>query len=73
MAFVSLSSVIPSGVLLLMLEADTWGGDVGDFPISETLRQTEGEPEDPLQALALPARGNPLLFGWENPEAEGGY
>jgi len=56
-----------------MLEADAWGGDVGDFPISETLRQAEGKPEDPLQALALPARGNPLLFGWENPEAEGGY
>ncbi|PKU27470.1 hypothetical protein llap_22226 [Limosa lapponica baueri] len=39
--------------------------------ISETLRQAEGKPADPLQALALPARGNPLLLGWEDTEAEG--
>lgn len=41
--------------------------------VSETLRQAEGKPEDPLQALALPACGNPLLLGWEDTEAEGGY
>lgn len=41
--------------------------------VSETLRQAEGKPEDPLQTLALPARGNPLLLGWEDTEAEGGY
>lgn len=41
--------------------------------LSETLRQAEGKPEDPLQALALPARGNPLFLGWEDTEAEGGY
>lgn len=50
----------------------TWG-HWGIFPVSETLRQAEGKPEDPLQALALPACGNPLLPGWEDPEAEGGY
>lgn len=48
-------------------------GHWGIFPVSETLRQAEGKPEDPLQALALPACGNPLLPGWEDPEAEGGY
>lgn len=41
--------------------------------LSETLRQAEGKPEDPLQALAFPACGNPLLLGWEDTEAEGGY
>lgn len=44
----------------------------GGCLISETLRQAEGKPEDPLQALALPARGNPFLLGWEDTEAEGG-
>lgn len=48
-------------------------GHWGIFPVSETLRQAEGKPEDPLQALTLPARGNPLLPGWKDPEAEGGY
>ena len=48
-------------------------GALRDCLVSETLRQAEGKPEDPLQALTLPACGNPLLLGWEDTEAEGGY
>lgn len=70
-----LSLLVPFSVLFV---GHSWPqrfkrGALRDCLVSETLRQAEGKPEDPLQALPLPARGNPLLLGWEDTEAEGGY
>lgn len=38
--------------------------------VSETLRPAEGKPEDPLQAVALPARRNSLVPRWKDSETQ---
>lgn len=70
-----LSLLFPWGLVMPLSVPPAWfnHGALWGCLISETLRQAEGKPEDPLQALALPARGNPLLLGWEDTEAEGKY